>query len=67
MNWISVNERLPEPGERVIFTTDSFVGEGYANSNGDWFRYGYNFPISVKTLGKVTHWQQLPESPNKNG
>lgn len=27
--WVSVEERLPEPGERVIATDGAFVGEGY--------------------------------------
>ena len=29
--WVSVEDRLPEPGERVLATDCGFVGEFYIN------------------------------------
>lgn len=40
--WVSVEERLPEPGERVLATDCGFVGEFYINERGQWQRYNVN-------------------------
>ena len=37
--WVSVYDRLPEPGERVLATDCGFVGEFYINKRGKWQRY----------------------------
>ena len=56
--WVSVDERLPEPGERVLAADGSFVGEVYMASNGTWFRHdGF--------LLKIDHWMPLPEPPKE--
>ena len=34
--WVSVYDRLPEPGERVLATDCGFVGEFYINKRGKW-------------------------------
>ena len=44
--WVSVEERLPEPGERVLAANGSFVGEAYLASNGTWMRHD-GFPWKV--------------------
>lgn len=57
--WISVKERLPEEGERVLFFCDD-VDIGYFFKErgwhfldgGDWFE-----------INEVTHWMPLPEPP----
>lgn len=61
MNWISVKDRLPGPGERVIFTTDSFTGEGWMTGSRVWVRN----TITVQTMfgSPVTHWQPMPDAP----
>ena len=59
--WVSVDDRLPVRGERVIATDGSFVGEAYLSASGKWVRYG-NALSWVDTLGKeVVKWMPMPE------
>lgn len=60
--WISVEERRPEPGKRVLATNGVFVGEAYRTSADTWRRYD---GIAMRDcLGSVvTHWMPLPEAP----
>lgn len=51
--WVSVEERLPEPGERVLAANGSFVGEAYMASNGAWMRHD-GFPWEVDA------WMPMP-------
>ena len=52
--WVSVEERLPEPGERVLAANGSFVGEAYLASNGTWMRHD-GFPWEVDC------WMPMPD------
>ena len=56
--WVSVEERLPEPGERVLAAKGTFVGEAYLASNGAWMRHD-GFPWEVDA------WMPLPASPDR--
>ena len=56
--WVSVEERLPEPGERVLAAKGTFVGEAYLASNGAWMRHD-GFPWEVDA------WMPLPAPPEK--
>lgn len=56
--WVSVEERLPEPGERVLAAKGTFVGEAYMASNGAWMRHD-GFPWEVDA------WMPLPAPPGK--
>lgn len=60
--WISVEERRPEPGKRVLATDGVFVGEAYRTSADTWRRYD---GIAMRDcLGSiVTHWMPMPEAP----
>lgn len=63
IEWVSVDEKLPDAGERVLFATDSFVGEGYTgfwNDRKVWFRLNVNYEIE-NVLGKVKFWSKMPE------
>ena len=64
--WISVEERRPEPGKRVLATDGVFVGEAYRTSADTWRRYD---GIAMRDcLGSiVTHWMPLPGAPKKGG
>lgn len=60
--WISVTERLPAPGERVLGATAGlFVGECYLDRCGVWHRaYGTHW---ILIDWPVTHWMPLPDEP----
>lgn len=65
--WISVDDRLPPYGERVLV-----VNEAYETERG-YTKYNYNCGVTVREphlnftfLGhKVTHWQPLPKPPKE--
>ena len=53
--WISVNDRLPDPFENVLVFRDGKISIDYHEENG-WFAYDFN--------GKrATHWQPIPQPP----
>lgn len=57
--WIPVEERLPDPGERVLATSGVFVGEAFLAQSGEWARiYG---PWNDFLERPVTHWMPLPD------
>ena len=60
--WVSVEDRLPEPGARVIVTDGVFVGEWYKAVDGTWNRYS-GVPIQVSIGRTPTHWMPLPDAP----
>ena len=62
--WISVDDRLPEPGERVLATDGGFVGEFYINSQGQWQRYNVNNYSLLMALD-ILWWMPLPEPPKE--
>lgn len=60
--WVSVEEKRPKPGTRVLATDGVFVGEAYRTSADSWRRYD---GIAMRDcLGSVvTHWMPLPGAP----
>ena len=62
--WVSVEERLPEPGERVLATDCGFVGEFYINKRGQWQRYNVNCSELLMALD-ILYWMPLPAPPTK--
>ena len=58
--WISVKDRLPEPGERVLVCIGA-VFEAFIDDAGKWQRY-YSAPLN-EVLGEPTHWMPLPQPP----
>ena len=57
--WISVDDRLPNPFESVLVFRDGKISIDYNEGNG-WFAYDFN--------GKrVTHWMPLPLAPTAIG
>ena len=61
--WVSVYDRLPEPGERVLATDCGFVGEFYINKRGEWQRYNVNCFELLMALD-ILYWMPLPEAPD---
>ena len=64
--WVSVYDRLPEPGERVLATDCGFVGEFYINKRGKWQRYNVNCFELLMALD-ILYWMPLPAPPAKGG
>lgn len=62
--WISVDDRLPEQGERVLATDGGFVGELYVNSRCQWQRYNVNDHSLLIALD-ILWWMPLPEPPKE--
>ena len=60
--WISVKDRLPKPGERVLVCVGA-VFEAFIDDHGKWQRY-YSAPLN-DVLGEPTHWMPLPEPPRE--
>nr|DAQ52751.1 MAG TPA: Protein of unknown function (DUF551) [Caudoviricetes sp.] len=62
--WISVDDRHPKPGTRVLATDGVFVGEAYRTSADTWRRYD---GIAMRDCigSAVTHWMPLPETPEE--
>ena len=56
--WVSVYDRLPEPGERVLATDCGFVGEFYINKRGKWQRYNVNCSELLMALD-ILYWMPL--------
>lgn len=63
--WVSVYDRLPEPGERVLATDCGFVGEFYINKRGKWQRYNVNCSELLMALD-ILYWMPLPAPPGKD-
>lgn len=60
--WVSVDDRHPKPGMRVLATDGVFVGEAYRTSADTWRRYdGIAMRDCIGSV--VTHWMPLPEAP----
>ena len=52
--WVSVEERLPEPTYCVlVYTTDYSIEVDARGSDGEWMSY------------EVTHWMPLPVPPDR--
>ena len=63
--WVSVEDTVPDPGERVLATDGIFVGEAYRSSANRWFRHT-GFPWRDGVTGRtVRYWMLLPAPPTK--
>lgn len=71
MEWIDVNDRLPEYFERVLVNYIPYSSTMYVHAVSTRVRTKY---ISTMTrtdtngfnlIGKVTHWMPLPEPPKQ--
>lgn len=61
MQWISIEERLPRPGELVLAwcTLGVVFGYGFAK----WIPEHNVFVDEVGAAVRVTHWTMLPAPP----
>ena len=58
--WISIEDKLPEKGERVLITNGAFVCESFLANNDKWQRGGTDLFFM-----QPTHWQPMPEPPKE--
>lgn len=58
--WISVEERLPEQGERVLVSNGGFICESYLSQSGKWQRGGVDMFFMTPT-----HWMPLLKPPKE--
>lgn len=64
MNWISVEERLPEYGKCILLYSDEGgVAEGALNRHGFWEQWRWSAKL---LMSEVTHWTPLPPPPKQN-
>ena len=67
--WVSVEDAVPDPGERVLVTDGIFVGEAYRSSANSWFRHtGFPWRDGVFRYIKIVNvlfWMPFPEPPTK--
>lgn len=61
--WIPVSERLPEVGQRVLFSYRSYIKKRPRTFIG-WYN-GKQWDSLVATEYDVTHWMPLPEPPKE--
>lgn len=59
MEWISVNDKLPEEGVEVIACNARFRCIGYIDKQGVWRE------SEEWTTVSITHWIPLPEPPKQ--
>lgn len=68
--WISVNDRLPELGEKILVAIDGgwviLLGRLMTNGWTAFYSDGEELVNQDKNGSKVTHWMPLPESPKEN-
>ena len=63
--WVSVEDAVPDPGERVLATDGIFVGEAYRTSADSWHRHT-GFPWRDGVTGRtVKYLMLLPAPPAK--
>ena len=63
--WVSVEDTVPDPGERVLATDGIFVGEAYRTSADSWHRHT-GFPWRDGVTGRtVKYWMPLPAPPDR--
>ena len=63
--WVSVENAVPDPGERVLATDGTFVGEAYRTSVNTWYRHT-GFPWRDCLQSIVTLWMPLPTADKDN-
>lgn len=63
--WVSVENAVPDPGERVLATDGTFVGEAYRTSANTWYRHT-GFPWRDCLQSIVTLWMPLPTVDKDN-
>ena len=62
MEWISVEERLPDDEQAILVYTGKNKPKRWWHTTSTIFRHG-KFHVSLKD--NVTHWMPIPEPPKE--
>ena len=62
MEWISVEDRLPEEGQRVLALFVTHFMEVACFKDGEW---KVSFDDWSEYLFPISHWMPLPEPPQE--
>lgn len=68
MEWISVEDKLPESFKHVLLTDGIKISEGYldeAYGIFDDIHRNWNADSPYLSLGNITYWMPLPKIPTK--
>ncbi len=65
MEWISVNDRLPEVERNVLVvrTNPNVVVSGYIHIRGYWIWHNLRGSTHREGFHEITHWMTMPEPP----
>lgn len=66
MEWISVKDRFPEDGKKVLLTDGKYIYVGHYSDYKDP-RFDNTFYFCECCTGlsiNLTHWMEFPELPN---
>lgn len=66
MEWISVEDRLPEEGELVLVAHKTGISIAKCTLKFKGKAYWKGYRGRSHSLATVTHWMPLPECPKKN-
>lgn len=71
MNWISVEDKIPEIGEKILVVLRYHFGEEEDKKYNYWISVGEYYydnqwliPLN-KTYDKILYWMPLPELPKE--
>lgn len=67
IEWTSVEDGLPDPGERVIASNGFFSGEAYIGYRGGesvWFRH-YGFTWEETGIMPPDRWAPMPKQSSR--
>ena len=65
-DWVSTEDRLPDPHTRVDIWVADPQHDRIADcvwTGREWRRMAQNTPIDEEQNGNVTHWMPFPEPP----
>lgn len=63
--WISVEDQMPDIGQRILATDGMFVGEAYLRGHQKSFYRPYEAEWNRVFDNPVTHWMPLPQPPKE--
>jgi hypothetical protein len=63
MNWIKVEDKLPEEGQEVIMTYNDLVLTGEFLEGKFFYFWSSKYGMAQEEQEGITHWMPLPNPP----